>query len=70
MDAIFYCPKDPEHDEFHITAHVAQGWAVDGKGNWISTIDDCSQVIHGPDKDDLWICAICGAEAEYREDEE
>jgi len=69
-EGCFYCPEDPEHNEFHTTAHVMQDWAVDRKGNWISTIDDCLQVTHGPDKDNGWACAVCGAAAKYKKDEE
>jgi len=57
------CPKDPSHKRFITTAHVMEEWRVDSEGNWIETIC-CLQTDHGPDPDNTWTCAICGAEAE------
>ena len=58
------CPKDNTHDRFIATAHITEDWVVDGEGNFVelSTASDC-QVVHAPDEDDYWECAICGAEA-------
>lgn len=59
------CPTDPTHDRFIATAHVTEDWVVDHNGNFIelSTKSDC-QVLHAPNADDIWTCAICGQEAE------
>ena len=60
------CPKCG-HDNFYVTAHVTQDWVVDGEGYFISSINDCVEVTHEPDDDDLWQCAGCGYEASGRE---
>jgi hypothetical protein len=57
------CPKDPTHKEFITTAHVMEDWKVDEHGNFIEQLE-CLQTDHGPDPDNNWTCAICGAEAE------
>tara|TARA_Y100001963_G_scaffold14528_1_gene18130 strand:+ start:1057 stop:1266 length:210 start_codon:yes stop_codon:yes gene_type:complete len=61
------CPKDKTHGRFIVTAHVTEDWIVDGEGNFVelSTKSDC-QVLHEPDEQDVWTCAICGAEANKR----
>ena len=56
------CPKCGGR-EFFVTAHVTQEWLVDENGNYMSTIDDCQEVTHSPDDEDLWECADCGYEA-------
>lgn len=56
------CPNDPHHQEFITTAHVSEEWKVDAKGNWIETLEGI-EIIHGPDPDNDWTCAICGAQA-------
>lgn len=57
------CPKNKEHDEFITTAHVMQDWKVDSNGDFLEVINDCLQVSSKPDRDNIWQCAICGAEA-------
>jgi hypothetical protein len=57
------CPKDPTHKEFITTAHVMEDWKVDEHGNFIEQLE-VIQTDHGPDPDNNWTCAICGAEAE------
>ena len=46
--------------EFYATAHVAQGWKIDGHGNFLKVIEDCTDHIHDPDDEDIWQCACCG----------
>ncbi|MDA1674754.1 hypothetical protein [Bacillus cereus group sp. TH152-1LC] len=58
------CPKNKNHKEFITTAHVVQEWKVDAEGDWLKTVDNCVQVTHKPNRDDVWTCAVCGAEAE------
>lgn len=61
---IAYCPKSWEHWGFITGAHVAQDWNVDREGNFLSQADDGGgEVTHGPDPQNTWICATCGAEA-------
>lgn len=48
---------------FVVTAHVTQDWVVDEFGNYIKTIEDCIEVTHRPDSDDLWECFECGYSA-------
>lgn len=57
------CPKNKDHKEFITVAHVTQDWRVDEKGNFLKVVDDCLEVTHDPNKDNIWSCAICGAEA-------
>lgn len=57
------CPNNRKHNEFITTVHVMQDWRVDEKGNHLETVEDFLQITHGADKDNIWSCAICGAEA-------
>ena len=59
------CPRSPDHDYFVTSAHVAQKWKVDRYGGHHKTLNDCAQVTHDPDTDNLWECAECGAEAKF-----
>ncbi len=59
---IMMCPKCASK-RFITTAAVSQDWEVDEKGNFIRCIDECTQTINGPDADNIWTCAKCGAEA-------
>ena len=47
------CPKDPSHDFFITSAVICQTWLV----------EECTDVFHRPSTDNIWQCAICGAEA-------
>ena len=60
------CPKCG-CDKFYVTAHVMQGWKVDGNGMFIKTVEDCVQVVHGPTSYDIWECWECGYDAEGTE---
>lgn len=62
MNIVATCPKDPTHKRFETTAHVMQEWVVDEHGSFISVARDL-QTDHGPDPDNIWNCATCGAEA-------
>lgn len=57
------CTKDVSHKRFSVTAHVTQDWIVDEAGNHEETTDDCVEVTHRPDAEDVWTCTICGADA-------
>ena len=48
---------------FVVTAHVTQDWVVDENEMYIQTIDDCVDIVHRPDNDDLWECFECGYSA-------
>ena len=60
------CPKCGA-ESFYVSAHVRQGWEVDCYGNFVATADECEEVIHQPDDDDIWSCANCGYDAHGRE---
>lgn len=49
--------------KFFVTAHVAQRWEVDENENFLSLIEDATDIVHRPDDGDLWECADCGFEA-------
>lgn len=57
------CPNDKNHKRFATTAHVMQEWEVDENGNFESVINDCLEVTHSPNLDNIWRCLECGAEA-------
>lgn len=57
------CPKNEEHKQFITVAHVMQDWLVDEQGNWLETVDESLETSFPPNKDNLWTCAVCGAEA-------
>ena len=60
------CPKCG-YERFLVTAHVTQDWEVDEYGNWIQTTNDCVEVTHTPDDDDIFECAQCGYDAPGRD---
>lgn len=60
------CPKCGAMS-FYVTAHVTQDWVVDENGDWIRTEDDCIEVTHFPNDDDVWDCANCGFSAAGKE---
>lgn len=55
------CPNNSKHKRFTTVAHVMQEWEVDDEGNFVKCLDQCMQVEHGPDKDNMWGCVTCGA---------
>ena len=56
------CPKCG-CTKFHATAHVTQDWEVDQNGNFVKSLNDCVEVTHFPDDEDVWDCANCGYSA-------
>lgn len=60
-----HCPNSAEHDEFFTNAQVLEEWRVDRDGHFIEVIESL-QTVHGPHRDNEWICAICGALAEVK----
>ena len=56
------CPKCGGK-EFLVSAHVTQLWLVNGDGTFSECRNDCEEVTHRPDDDDIWECAQCGHEA-------
>lgn len=56
------CPKCGAL-RFVATAHVTQDWELNANGDFTSTINDCVEITHQPDDDDIWACAECGYEA-------
>ena len=48
---------------FLVTAHVTQDWIVDGNGEFVECTDDCVEVTHKPDDEDIWQCADCDFDA-------
>ncbi len=53
------CPKCGGK-EFYVTAHVTQSWKVDEDGEFLEVTEDCCDVIHRPNDEDVWECASCG----------
>lgn len=60
------CPKCGAMS-FYATVHVTQDWVVDENGDWIRTENDCVEVTHFPNDDDVWDCANCGFSAAGKE---
>lgn len=52
------------NDTFFADAHVVQTWVVDSGGHFLEVAEDCSEVTHEPDEDDIWTCQRCGKEYE------
>jgi len=52
------CPKCGS-TKFAVTAHVTQDWLVDGNGEFLLAVNQCVEVTHRPDDEDLWTCANC-----------
>lgn len=49
--------------EFLVTPHVTQDWLVDEDGEFLECLQECVEVTHKPDNDDIWACALCNYEA-------
>jgi hypothetical protein len=56
------CPKDSEHKSFETIVHVTEFWEVDEEGNFLDQTDS-GEVTHGPNRDNIWTCMTCQAEA-------
>ena len=55
------CPKCG-CEFFYVTAHIVEGWKVDKDGEYLKTTEQCVEVAHYPDNEDLWTCVECGYE--------
>lgn len=42
------------------TAHVTQDWELDDSGTFVRCLNDCVEVTHEPDREDVWDCKTCG----------
>lgn len=60
------CPKCGG-EQFYVSAHVVQDWTVDANGDFIKVNNDCIEVTHFPDDEDVWDCAKCGYSASGQE---
>ena len=58
------CPNGCD-DNFEASAVVIQTWKVDCYGEFISVIDDCSEVYDQPDMENIWNCVKCGYDAKF-----
>ena len=63
------CPSNQDHDEFITSAVVVEDWVVSATGDWLRTAG-CTDVFDAPSLDNEWTCAICGATAEFKRDDE
>ena len=57
------CPQNTMHKSFSVSAHIAQEWEVDEKGEFKSVLTECLDTVHRPDSNDLYTCNECGTEA-------
>ena len=48
--------------QFIVCAHVVQEWLVDEYGYCDQLIQDCVDISHEPDDEDIWECSECGYE--------
>lgn len=55
------CPNGC-NSHFTTTGHIMQEWEVDCQGHYIQVTEECLQVTHDADFDNVWICTSCGAE--------
>lgn len=60
------CPKC-DSKTFCVIAHVTQEWLVDENGCKCDVTEQCIDVSHQPDDDDIWVCASCGHNAPGRD---
>lgn len=60
------CPKCGG-TEFSASAHVVQDWIINSNGDCVSCRDDCVEILHEPDLDDMCDCEECGYSAAMRE---
>ena len=60
-------------ESFEVTAHVTQDWKIDCNGTFLESLNECVEVTHYPDENDIWDCANCGfstAGCEFRNQSE
>lgn len=56
------CPNSNRHKRFITTAHEVHDWEVDEKGDFLKDLG-CAETSHKPSVDNVWHCAVCGAQA-------
>lgn len=56
------CPNC-DSTKFLVTAHVTQGLEVDEEGNFLECTNECEEVKHFPNEEDIWTCSKCFSEA-------
>lgn len=71
------CPNDPfpnrpakrnkSHKRFSVVAHVSQEWEVDHFGEFQKEIQSCIDVVHKPEKSDIYTCCTCKAVAKVQD---
>ena len=64
------CPNNAEHKLFTTVVHVTEFWKVDEHGDFVAVEDIAGEVVAGPDKDNIWTCCECCAEADVTDAEE
>ncbi len=52
---------------FCATAHVTQDWELNETGTFQECLNDCVEVTHFPDAEDIWDCKQCGHSAPGKE---
>lgn len=57
------CPRNPDHDNFSVTAHISELWRVDRDANFIEVIESGMDTVHKPDSGDSYECIECGQPA-------
>lgn len=50
-------------ESFEVTAHVTQDWRIDSNGTFLQSLNECVEVTHYPNEDDIWDCANCSFSA-------
>lgn len=55
---VLRCPRCGK--TFCATAHVTQDWELDDSGTFVRCLNDCIEVTHEPDREDVWDCKTCG----------
>ena len=66
MSPKYRCPACGA-ESFEVTAHVTQDWKIDCNGTFLESLNECVEVTHYPDENDIWDCANCGFSAAGRE---
>ena len=63
------CKNSPHHKKFVTVTHVTEDWIVDQNGDFIEIFENSeTEVVHGPNKDNVWTCVDCGCEAKVTYD--
>ena len=62
------CPNNENHKEFVTSVNVVADWKIDSKGNYLESLDDCVELIEGPNQYNTWECIECGANAIFIEE--